>query len=114
MYTQKANGTIDLKVIPGGTHCGIDDNMLHLTYAICLTFDDDALDESGFLLDNTSFRGYWTAMSTVAIDYSCELLAMKVGKDLAAMAGPHLRSISVELSPFQGVSVTWISGELKH
>lgn len=108
-FEQHASGHVVLKVVPGTPHCGVDDNTLKLRYQIDLKFDKDALDEHGFLLDNTAFRGYFTALSTVPIDYSCERLADKVAEDILAMMGEraeHVHSIRVTLSPFNGVSVT--------
>lgn len=108
-FEQHAAGHITLKVVPGSPHCGVDDNAVKLSYQIDLAYDKDALDEHGFLLDNTAFRGYFTALSTVPIDISCERLAEKIAEDVLAMMGAratHVRSVRVTLSPFKGVSVT--------
>jgi hypothetical protein len=108
-YKQQASGTITLKVVPGTNHCGVDDNSVTVNYNIEIGFDNDALDDQGFLLDNTAFRGYWTAMSTVPIDISCERLAAKVCRDILGMLGAraaNVRYLTVTLSPFDGVSVS--------
>ena len=108
MFKQRAFGTTVFQVIPGTPHCGINDQSVSVDWRIELCWTADALDADGFLLDNTAFKGYFTAMSTVAIDFSCENLARKIAADIRAMAGSKLITISVILSPFHGVEIEYI------
>jgi|SRR5712671_5007331 len=108
MFKQRAFGTTEFQVIPGTPHCGINDLTVTVDWKIELTWGADALDSNGFLLDNTAFKGYFTAMSTVAIDISCENLAKKIAEDIRAMAGSKLITVSVTLSPFAGVEIEYI------
>ncbi len=107
-YKQTANGTVVLQTVPDTCHCGFAGGPVSVDYAITLKFDYDSLDSSGFLLDNTAFRGYFTGLSSTPVDISCERLAAKVAADIIAMLGDRdakLRYIAVTLSPFAGVAV---------
>lgn len=108
MFKQRAFGTTEFQVIPGTPHCGVNDQTVTVNWKIELTWKSDALDENGFLLDNTAFKGYFTAMSTVPVNISCENLAKKIAHDIRDMAGERLISVSVTLSPFPGVEIEFI------
>lgn len=108
---QHAFGDVILQVVPKTPHCGLNEETLELHYDIQLEFSCNSLDVHGFLLDNTAFRGYFTALSTVPINISCENLAAKIAEDIRAMLGDRahtLTYICVELRPFSGVSVSYV------
>jgi hypothetical protein len=108
MFKQRAHGTTEFQVVPGTPHCGINDQTVTVDWKLELVFESDALDSNGFLVDNTAFKGYFTGMSTNPIRISCENLAKKIAHDVAEMAGDKLVSVSVVLSPFQGVEIEFI------
>jgi len=73
MYKQIGKGYFSVPVT-GCYHCGPDHSSpKKFGYSVTLDYEDDCLDERGFLLDNTSFAEYFTSMKI--LDMSCEQLA---------------------------------------
>lgn len=107
-YRQTANGTVTLQTVPETNHCGIAGGPVQLNYVVDMIFDHDALDESGFLLDNLAFRGCFEGLANTPVDMSCERLAGHVAEIMKSMLGARadkLQSITVSLSPFQGATI---------
>lgn len=105
-FTQKANGQFCVPVVPGTPHCGINDESLcSCAYRIALEYDDSALDENGFLLDNTAFREYFAKLASNPVTVSCENLARKICADLCVLCNHRANVVTVALSPFDGVEI---------
>lgn len=110
LFYQRAFGSVVLHVVPGTPHCGVDQQQLTLGYKIEIKYSDElaTLDHDGFLLDNTAFKGYFTALSTTPVSISCENLAKKIALDLMSMtSGRNVEYIEVSLSPFSGIEVEY-------
>lgn len=107
-FTQKANGIFCVPVVPGTPHCGINDESLcSCAYRVSLEYDDTALDQNGFLLDNTAFRDYFASLASKPITISCENLARQICNDLCALCNHRAYRTTVALSPFDGVEVSF-------
>jgi hypothetical protein len=109
-FEQTAEGTFKCRVKPGTPHCGpgYDPNGFDFKYQILIKYDPLALDEHGFLLDNTTFHDYFSRYATQEIEISCEKFACKIADDFAAMATPHILRIEVCMC---GVQDVWIKAE---
>lgn len=110
LFTQNASGTVELQVEAGSNHCSITEPTIKVQYKISIMFDVTALDDQGFLVDSLTFGAYFTALSSWPINYSCEFLAMKIGKDFIKMLTnrkEHVQGIEVTISPFPGVNVQY-------
>lgn len=105
-YTQHAEGSCTVQVVPDTPHCGPDQNACNFQWKVFIVYHANPLDSNGFLLDNTSFDGYFHSLSTgTPISHSCEELAAKIARDIYE---PRMAWIRVELSAVAGV---WITAE---
>lgn len=112
-FTQKANGTFAVYLRPNTPHCGPRTSAHPIretfSYRVSLTFSQDALDQHGFLVDNTFFRDYFASFNGVQIGISCERLTCLIAEDLARECGSRLcqcRALEVAIKPVSGV---WVS-----
>ncbi len=112
-FTQQAEGTFAVYLRPNTPHCGPRTRAIAVRetfeYRIVLTFGKDALDEHGFLIDNTWFSQYFASFDGVQIGISCEKLTCLIADDLARHCGARLcqcRALEVAIKPVAGV---WVS-----
>lgn len=107
MFTQSASGEFSIEV-SGLYHCGPNhDSPKMFHYDVQLSWPDDALDDKGFLLDNTAFQAYFDHLGHT--DLSCERLVIKAHNDIQAMCDAHYpgATVVVSLIPFGHVKVTY-------
>lgn len=72
-FRQHVEGEFEV-IVKGQNHCGIDDEPRKaFRYEVDIFYPPDALDERGFLLDNLTFRSYFSSIGET--DMSCERLA---------------------------------------
>jgi len=107
MFYQRAHGSFVAPVVPGTPHCGVNPDECRCDYHIELTFNDESLDTDGFLLDNTVFQGYFVEFSAKPVSISCENLCRQIALDLCALCNDRATHVSVALSPFSGVEVSY-------
>src|SRR5579863_1463401 len=94
-FNQFAQGKFTIDVT-GPYHCGPD----HTTpktfdFEVALRYHEDALDERGFLIDNTHFRQYFNALGTT--DLSCERLVRKASQDFYGLVQDRCLEIRVAI-----------------
>ena len=109
-FIQRASGDAILQVVPGTKHCSITEPSIHIRYHIAITYCTSALDEDGFLIEATAFKGYFTGLGANPISLSCERLSKKICMDFMDMLGDRKSKVldcSVVLEPFPGVSVEY-------
>lgn len=106
-YKQSAEGHFSCEVVVGTPHCGIDEHRGEFKYIVEIGYSDRrALDDNGFLLDNTTFRDYFKNLDRLV--RSCELVAEEACEHFMELLGPraqYVTSLSVRIFPFDGVSV---------
>lgn len=89
MFHQRAAGTFQIEV-GGEFHCGPDHSSPKIFgWSVEIDWDDEALNQNGFLLDNMMFRGYFMGLSYTTD--SCELLVLKASKHFKGLAGNALK-----------------------
>ncbi len=111
-FTQSANGTFSVYLRPGTPHCGPRTRATPLReafdYQVTIGYHSDALDEHGFLVDNTWFAQYFEAFSHAQIGISCERLCCLIASDIATVVGSRIckcNAIAVRIKPVTGVWV---------
>lgn len=104
-YRQTAQGSFTAHVMPGTPHCGVTDNRVAVEYDIAITYRPGALDDNGFLLDNTWFRAYFEAFEHARLSISCERFAELIATDLSRALADRLHEVAVRLSAVPGVWV---------
>lgn len=105
-YAQHASGEFSVDVMPGTKHCGINDNRGQFRYQVDIDYTGSALDETGFLLDNTDFQRYFQALEPLSI--SCELFARRCAQHFADCLQSRIdsvRRVAVRIYPFGDVYV---------
>jgi hypothetical protein len=91
MYTQFAQGSFSTDV-HGPFHCGPNhETPKRFDFEVTVTYPADALDESGFLLDNQAFKSYFESIGNTNL--SCELLAKAACEHFAELAGDRFKVI---------------------
>jgi hypothetical protein len=96
MFVQHCKGKFTINV-GGRWHCGPDHTSPKtLQYDVRVEYPDTALDEHGFLLDNTSFAEYFNRLSYT--EDSCELLAKGAAEHFNEACGHKARKIAVDIS----------------
>ncbi len=105
MFTQFAHGNFAVDV-EGEFHCGPDNTSPKIFgWSVNINWPDEALDEHGFLLDNTSFRHYFDTLAVTSD--SCELIVLKAAKHFKAIAkDAQAVTVSIEVPGLATVSNT--------
>lgn len=88
-FTQIASGSFEFRTVQGTPHCGVvqDGKPLTLNYLVTVDYPETALDENGFLLDNTWFRDYFANYVGTRISISCERLAVVIAQHICEAIG---------------------------
>jgi len=108
MFTQHAHGSFSV-TIKGDFHCGPgSDSPKSFEWAATLSFPDSALNEHGFLLDNTVYGKYFRELRETAD--SCELLVLKAAKHFHRSA-PYATKVEVSVTVPGLATVTNIQPE---
>lgn len=84
MFFQHVTGEFSVEV-GGPWHCGPnDDSPKLLNYEVLVEYQDSALDEHGFLVDNLEFKRYFNSLGYT--EDSCELMAKKAAEHFCRVA----------------------------
>jgi len=99
-YVQEAQGEFTIEV-SGPYHCGPDHTTpKRFPYKVTIHYHDGALDENGFLLDNTSFREYFNTLGCTSL--SCERLCDKAANDLHNATNGRAQRTAVQIWAIPG------------
>lgn len=94
-FTQEAKGNFTVAV-SGPYHCGPNhESPKTFPYRVTVKYPESALDDKGFLLDNTFFQEYFDGLKTV--ETSCELLVKHCAEFFWDAASGRAFSVCVEL-----------------
>lgn len=111
-FTQTAHGQFTAYLQPNSPHCGPDQSHTPISrrfaFKVQIIWSAEALDEQGFLLDNTWFHSYFASLEHARISISCEKPAILACEDICRECGPrlcHCESVSVEIEGIPGVTV---------
>jgi hypothetical protein len=112
-FIQRATGEFTVRLMPNTPHCGPKQTTFVETsdpyrYEIELTYNAQALDSEGFLIDNLWFRSYFDALRDVHLSISCELLAQQIARDMCTQLGDracYCDAVCVRLYGVPNVSV---------
>lgn len=112
-WHQHSSGEFSATLIPGTAHCGLSygTGTGMFKFAIDLSYEGEALDSSGFLLDNLSFQTYFQTLPPISV--SCELLAKQASEHFLALLGDRhhfVCEVVVAIFPF---GETFVSHTLK-
>lgn len=94
-FTQEATGKFTVEVT-GPYHCGPNhESPKTFPYRVTVDYPETALDEKGFLLDNSFFQQYFDSLGT--IENSCELLAKHCAEFFWSASDGRALTVCVEL-----------------
>lgn len=108
LFHQTAEGEFTMWAVAGYPHCGMAPGKITFKYELDLAYQESALTEQGFLLDNTFFSQYFADLTCCRLRISCEHLAQFIARDFLRLS----QADSVRFN-IQGIKGVWIKYELE-